>query len=174
MAKHFGHVPNGASVGGVGVIGGDMELTPGPKRSVRCWGADELSRRMGRTAAYADRNRIGATTRGLGTDTQDGARTPRPAREGAARPLLIRCFTTTCKRRTIGQPLFCSGQIFGSSAHESANRRSHAATAHLLPGNLAWSSSALRTVIPPNIAYGAPHKVSASNCRLRPTTCWRC
>ena len=43
VAEHLGHVPKGASCGGVGVLGVDIKLTPEPKRSAQCWGADELS-----------------------------------------------------------------------------------------------------------------------------------
>ena len=38
-----GHVPNGAGLGFKFSVG-DMELTPGPRCSVQCWGSDELSR----------------------------------------------------------------------------------------------------------------------------------
>ena len=108
VARQFGHVPNGASVGGVGVFGVDMELTPGPKRSERCWGTDELSSQVeavgvsGTISASLPRHVVAERIHRLRQEASRGALRATPARFGACWSLVGSCMVFGPPEHAVG------------------------------------------------------------------------
>jgi hypothetical protein len=147
MAQHRGHVPNGASAGGVGVTGADIELRQDRSARVQCGGADELttrSRRMTHGRVQGRRRVNPSGNRGLGMHTgvhHSPASSPTRILIGASSVsarspscVALACALAgfghrgTARRSRLGRPLACCFSLPSSHLHLHPFLDQHAAT----------------------------------------------